>query len=94
MEDGAMDIHEITQAARVVTDEKGAPVVMLPLALWQELLNQIEGQPPQHERLKAILNEWKSEPSTLPDEWWDKFDADLKANRTNFAARDLGLNDS
>jgi hypothetical protein len=85
-----MDISQITQAARVSADESGAPIVVLPLSLWQELLNQINAQPSQQERLKAILNEWRSEEQTLPSDWWDDFDAELKASRTNFSERDPG----
>jgi hypothetical protein len=88
-----MDIASIVQAAQVISDDHGLPVVMLPLSLWQELLKQINVKAPQHERLKAILKSWRSEPDDMPPEWWDEFDADLRANRTVFRDRDLGLLD-
>lgn len=82
-----MDVNAIAQAGRITSDERGEPVVMLPLALWQELLNQLKMQPPQHERIKAILKQWEAEPDNMPSVFWDAFDADLKANRTTFHER-------
>jgi len=88
-----MDISTITQAARMMTDAQGTPVVVLPLSLWQELLKQIDAQPPQNERIKAILKRWESEPEEATPEWWDALDADLKANRITFPERDLDLDE-
>jgi predicted DNA-binding antitoxin AbrB/MazE fold protein len=48
---------------------------------------------PQHERISALLTKWAAEPDDTSDEWWDEFDAFLKANRLNFPERDLGLED-
>ena len=79
-----MDVDAIRQAARIVTDEHGEPAVLLPLSVWKELLDQFNMQSPQHEQIKAILKRWADEPDDLPAEWWDEFDADLKASRTTF----------
>jgi hypothetical protein len=89
-----MDVSAITQAARVTTDDQGSPVVILPLSLWQELLRQINVEIPQHERIKAILKRWESEPDDTPSGWWEALDADLRANRTMFPERALGSDQS
>ncbi len=36
------DLKSIAQAAHVTQDEQGKPVVQIPLALWEELLEQLE----------------------------------------------------
>ncbi len=45
---------------------------------------------PQHERIRALLGRWASEPDDTPAEWWQEFDEFLKANRLRFPERDLG----
>jgi hypothetical protein len=86
-----VDLTHLQQIARVVRDENGKKVVQIPFELWEELLGQIEHQPSQIEQIMAVLREFESEPDDKSDEWWDEFNAFLKANRLNFEERDLGF---
>ncbi len=85
-----MDINEIIHAAQISTNEQGSPIVILPLSLWQQLLNDLNTQPPQNERIIALLKRWQVEPDDQSAEWWDDFDADLKTNRTTFQRPNSG----
>ena len=70
-----VDLADLKKAARVAKDEQGKPVIQIPLQLWEEWLAQ--GIRPQNKRMLALLDEWEAN----PDEWWDDFQAFLKANR-------------
>jgi len=85
-----MDISAI----RITTDEAGNPIVVLPLAVWQDLLSQLHLQPHQDDQIKAILRRWKSEPDDTTPEWWDAFDMELKANRTTFHGANMSTDES
>jgi hypothetical protein len=76
-----VDLAELKKAARVGKDEQGKPVIQIPLELWEEWLAQ--GIRPQNERMLALLDEWEAHPDETPDEWWDDFQAFLRANRLN-----------
>ena len=41
----------------------------------------------QADRIRALFEEWATEPDDTPDEWWDEFDQFLRDNRLNFAPR-------
>ncbi len=43
----------------------------------------------KNEEILALLDEWMKEPDDMGEEWWAKFDEELKANRMNFPERDL-----
>lgn len=85
-----MDKTALQHAARVTTDEGGNPVVQIPLALWEAILNAANDTP-QYERIKNLLAMWQSETDDLPDKWWDAFEADLKSSRLNLSRDDLSL---
>lgn len=88
------DLTDIKQAARVVKDENGLPVVQVPLDLWEAVMGEIEPEAPsQIEQILAVLKEWENEPDDKSPEWWDEFDQFLKDNQVNFSERDLGLGD-
>jgi hypothetical protein len=38
-----IDLAAVKNAARVVADEQGQPVVQLPLQIWEEVLSQLDG---------------------------------------------------
>lgn len=87
------DVKRIRQSAHIVNDERGLPVVQVPLDLWESLLAQIEHDKPQHERFQEFLREWAEYSDDSSEEWWNEFNAFLKANRLHFAERDLHLDD-
>ena len=89
-----MDISAITQSARVTTDDLGKPVVVLPLSLWQDLLNHLHLQPRQDEQIRAVLQRWEAESDDISPQWWDEFDAELRATRPTFTERDPDTNES
>jgi hypothetical protein len=62
--------------------------------VWEEALGEIEPQPSQIEQSMEVLREFESEPDDKSDEWWDEFNAFLKANRLNFEERDLGFDNA
>ena len=41
---------------------------------------------PQNRQALALLQAWLDDPDDLDDEWWDKFEQDLKSHR--FTLRD------
>ena len=88
-----VDINALKQAARIVKDENGEPVVQITLELWEDIMNSLQPDMPQHERIKAVLKLWESIPDDKSDEWWDEFNQFLKDNRVNFPERDLGFGD-
>ncbi len=89
------DLMDIKQAARVVKDQNGLPVVQVPLDLWEAVMGEIadKPKPSQAEQIKALLKSWENEPDDKSPEWWAEFDQFLKDNRVNFPERDLGLGD-
>lgn len=87
-----VDLTAIKQAARVVKDENGNPVVQIPLEVWEEVVGSIKQDLPQYERIKALLKKWEEEPEDdMPNEWWDEYFQFLKENPVNFEERDLGF---
>jgi hypothetical protein len=88
-----IDVKSIRQSVHIVNDEQGQPVVQIPLDILESLLAQIQGDKPQHEKIKALLEEWDDNPDDTPDEWWDELEQFLKANRLHFPERDLHLDD-
>ena len=44
---------------------------------------------PQHERIKAVLEEIYSHASDKSPEWWAEFDEFMKENRFNIPERDF-----
>jgi hypothetical protein len=81
-----VDLTALRQAARKTKDENGKDVVQIPLEVWEETVeaDEVEEAQPQlsqAERIKALLKKWEEEPDDTPAEWWDKFEAFLKANR-------------
>jgi hypothetical protein len=88
------DLSELKQAARITRDERGEPVVQIPLDRWNEFLSEQEPKPSQKEQILDLLDQWDNDPENdMSDEWWDEFDEFLKANRVNFGDRDPGPGD-
>jgi hypothetical protein len=88
-----VDLTAIKQVAQVVSDEDGIAYVRIPLSLWEVLLNSLESERPQHERIRAMLNAWETEPDETPPGWWDEFDAFMVEQRISFQERETGLDD-
>lgn len=74
------DISSLKEAARIVYDEAGQPVVQIPLALWREWLADFEPENPQIHQINALLRAWAEEPDDTPVGWWDDFRQFLKEN--------------
>ena len=88
------DLEAIKQAARIVYDEQGTPVVQLPLEQWDELWAELEPeQPSQIERIQALIKQWQSEPDDTPPEWWDEFRQFLRENPVTFGDPDTLFSD-
>ncbi len=79
-----VDLNDIQQAARIATDEQGRPVVQIPLDLWEEWL-AAQQRLPQHERIRAALAAWDASAAGLSEDWWDEFQAFLRANRLDLS---------
>lgn len=88
-----VDMDKLIQAARIVKDENGEPVVQITLETWEDIVNSLHPDLPQSERIKAVLKLWESIPDDKSPEWWDEFEQFLKDNRMNFPERDLGFGD-
>jgi hypothetical protein len=90
-----VSLLEIQQVAHKTTDEHGRAVVQIPLELWEAYAGTIpqREQPllSQADRIKALLKEWENEPDDKSPEWWDEFDAFMKANPVDFGEPDLGF---
>ena len=92
-----VSLLDMKQAARVVKDENGNPVVQVPLAVWEAVVREVEEKQPQTtekeltqaERIKAVLKSWENEPDDKSEEWWAEFEQFLKDNRVNFPDRNL-----
>jgi hypothetical protein len=56
MELRPMDTTELIQAARLTQDSAGNPVVVLPLPVWEALLEeiQVEDRAPEHRSLNDL----------------------------------------
>ncbi|MCC6805605.1 MAG: hypothetical protein IT319_22175 [Anaerolineae bacterium] len=78
------DLTTLKQAARIVYDESGNPVVQIPLSVWQEWLAQPEPENFQIHKINALVRAWSEEPDDLPEGWWDNFRQFLKENPPNF----------
>lgn len=83
-----VSLLDMKQAARVVKDENGNPVVQVPLAVWEVVWEAVAGevfekQPAQAEQILAVLKSWENDPEfkQIPQSWWDNFDQFLKENR-------------
>lgn len=89
-----VDINALKQAARIVKDENGEPVVQIPLTLWEEMVANAVPKISQKQKVMALLKKWDNEPENdMPEEWWADFLEFLKANRMNFEERNLGFGD-
>ncbi len=88
-----IDLNSIRQAAQVVTDQKGEPMVQVPLPIWEKVIAQLEADVPQHIRFQEFLKKWENYHDDASEQWWDEFDAFLRANRLNFPEQDFGLGD-
>ncbi len=94
-----VDMDKLIQAARIVKDENGEPVVQVPLNLWQDVVGPVKTEsipdkPSQVQQILSLLKEWENDPEhDMPDEWWDEFEQFLQENRMNFPERDLGFGD-
>jgi PHD/YefM family antitoxin component YafN of YafNO toxin-antitoxin module len=89
-----MTLDELKKSAKKTVDEHGQPAVLIPLSVWEKFMGEeIELELPQHERIKAVLQEIKENPDKMSEEWWDDFDTFLRENRVNFEERDLDWGD-
>lgn len=92
-----VDMNALIQAARIVKDENGEPVVQVPLDLWQTVIGPVKPEPTpdkpsQVQQILSLLKEWERNPEHhMPDGWWDEFDQFLRENRLNFPERNFGL---
>ena len=77
------DISSLKEAARIVYDETGQPVVQIPLALWQKWVTQLEPENVQVQQINALLHAWAEEPEDTPEGWWDDFRQFLKETPLN-----------
>jgi hypothetical protein len=75
--------EELEQAAQITRDERGKPVVQIPLDLWQEWLER--SKKTRNERILTLLDEWDQKPADTPAQWWEDFRAFIKANRLDLA---------
>jgi hypothetical protein len=78
-----VSLTDMKQAARVVNDENGNPVVQVPLDVWEAVVGKVEEKQPelsQGESIKALLKSWENEPDDKSPEWWGEFDEFLKEN--------------
>ena len=91
-----MNVTDLKRAAYKTVDERGQPVVQIPLKVWEEFVGEEELEPeiPQYERIKRLLDSWKNEPDDKDDAWWDDFMQFLKDNRVSFEERDLNWGDA
>ncbi len=73
---------DVQQAARVVKDENGQPVVQVPLDVWEAFAGKVEEKSTlsQGEQIRALLKSWENEPDDKSPEWWQEFDTFLKEN--------------
>jgi hypothetical protein len=85
------DITTLTNAARIVHDEAGEPVVQIPLASWQAWLAQYQPDSSQIERIMLLLQSWTDEPDDPSPQWWNEFREFLEANRLDFEHSDVDL---
>ncbi len=91
-----MSTDELKRAAIETTDENGAPIVQIPLAVWQRF---IASEPGAEEatstpagQVLSLMQEWEQRPEDdQSDEWWDEFEQFVKDNRMNFAERDINI---
>lgn len=89
-----VDIEALKQAARIVKDENGEPVVQVSLPVWQEVVADAIPYLSQKQKVMALLKKWENEPENdMPEEWCEHFLKFLKANRMNFEERNLGFGD-
>jgi hypothetical protein len=77
-----VSLTDMKQAARVVKDENGQPVVQVPLDVWEAVVGKVEEKQPlsQGEQIQALLKSWENEPDDKSPEWWQEFDEFLKEN--------------
>lgn len=88
------DLATIKQVAQITQDAEGHEVVLIPRALWEAFVEDLEQRDvPQHERIKALLRQWENEPDDTPPEWWEEFDRFLRENRFQIGERDLKLDE-
>jgi hypothetical protein len=73
----------LKESTQIVTDNRGKPVVQIPLELWDTLLLQLHDLS-QSERLKLLLAQWDAEADESLDRDWEAFDAFVRENRLRF----------
>ena len=80
-----VDIATIRQKVRFLKDDNGEPIVTIPLAIWEELLSEVETaqtvQRSQAEKFAAFLKNTENYQDDKSPEWWDDFDKFLHENR-------------
>jgi hypothetical protein len=88
-----VDIATIKQIARFLKDENGESVVAIPLAIWEELLSEVETaqtvQRSQVEKFEAFLKKTENYQDDKSQEWWDDFNKFLRENRLHFPERNI-----
>jgi hypothetical protein len=81
------DLNDLKQAAKIVENEAGEPVVQIPVATWEAFVSEQSHASSQKSRIEALLVEWEQNPANdMPDEWWDDFSGFLNENRVHFGA--------
>jgi hypothetical protein len=57
----------------------------------QQHVERLEGdrKPRSKQEFLTFFDEWMSEPDDMGEEWWARFDEELKANRLQFPEREL-----
>jgi hypothetical protein len=65
------------------------PELARPREAQAQQSREVARKPMSKEEFLAFLDEWMSEPDDLGEEWWARFDEELKAHRLHFPDRDL-----
>lgn len=80
------DLNDLKQAAKIVENEAGEPVVQIPVATWEAYVTESEVSRPQHERIKEVLDQIRQEADEESTQWWEEFAEFLNENRVYFGA--------
>jgi alpha-L-arabinofuranosidase len=78
-----VDLEDLKRAAQVKADERGKPVVQIPLDVWEAWLAGHE--PSQPERIREALRQWDASAVELSDGWWSDFEVFLRENRLDLS---------
>ena len=78
------DLNDLKQAAKIVENEAGEPVVQIPISTWEAYVSESEAARPQHERIKEVLDQIRQETDEETSQWWEEFAEFLSEYRVHF----------